>query len=737
MYNNLNHNNIPLTAEQIIQLERQGCSAQQWSRVSLAFSADYRFAERSLEAVVGVRFYGDVVIGEFCDSVSAERLSVNCRGVVRDAELRNVELRDCIVGRGVLIENVSGFISRYIIEDGAVVSGGGLYCTSGTSTISDTVDSSASSASSVSSNHRFGVGVRVAVLCEAGGREVAIYPELSVHVAYMMAMYRYRPELIDRLYALVDSQANSSADHCSSAEYGCIGAGAYVAGVGSMVDVNVGAGAVIDGASRLCNGTVGARSVVEWGAVAQDFIVAAGGVLGAAGHIERCFIGQGAVLGNGFTAHDSLFFSNSVLENGEACSVFAGPYTVSMHKSTLMIGGLFSFANFGSGSNQSNHLYKLGPLHQGVVERGAKFASDSYLMFPAHVGAFSMIMGRHKTHFDSSEFPFSYLISSSSSSSGDSSSSDITRLVPGVALGSAGTIRDAHKWPLRDKRTTAVSTDALSQSSASDSALVFVLGQDYITFNLLNPYTVGRMMRAIEVLSDLLAACDMSSPPQDLHYKGCVISVDAAARGLQYYNMAVDFYFAKLIKEHIQLYPTPEQDVMTTTEFISKLSDSVDLLAGDWVDLGGLITPKIMVQNLINDICSDLSVDLSGINNILSKFHENYSLYQWQWALPYILAEGTIAEQMQRGQLAADFFRPKLISDGAKEFSTDIMVGFGLDAHSHADCAQSQSNLPADFTDFTDSADSADSAVLADFTAVRGSYETNTYQSLVRDFFTL
>ena len=34
------------------------------------------------------------------------------------------------------------------------------------------------------------------------------------------------------------------------------------------------------------------------------------------------------------------------------------------------IAGMFSFMNAGSGSNQSNHMYKLGPIHQGTMEKG-------------------------------------------------------------------------------------------------------------------------------------------------------------------------------------------------------------------------------------------------------------------------------------------------------------------------------------------------------------------------------
>lgn len=89
---------------------------------------------------------------------------------------------------------------------------------------------------------------------------------------------------------------------------------------------------------------------------------------------------------------------------------FAGPFTVTHHKSTLLIAGMFSFMNAGSGSNQSNHMYKLGPIHQGALERGAKTTSDSYILWPARIGAFSLVMGRHVNHPDTSDLPFSYLI---------------------------------------------------------------------------------------------------------------------------------------------------------------------------------------------------------------------------------------------------------------------------------------------------------------------------------------
>ena len=86
--------------------------------------------------------------------------------------------------------------------------------------------------------------------------------------------------------------------------------------------------------------------------IADDFIVCSGSHVADNTSLERCFVGQSCHLGHGYSASDSLFFSNCQEENGEACAIFAGPFTVTHHKSTLLIAGMFSFMNAGSGSNQ-------------------------------------------------------------------------------------------------------------------------------------------------------------------------------------------------------------------------------------------------------------------------------------------------------------------------------------------------------------------------------------------------
>ena len=57
----------------------------------------------------------------------------------------------------------------------------------------------------------FGNGVEVSVLNEMGGREVPISNKLSAHLAYIMALYRHRPELVARIRELTGFYAKKHA----------------------------------------------------------------------------------------------------------------------------------------------------------------------------------------------------------------------------------------------------------------------------------------------------------------------------------------------------------------------------------------------------------------------------------------------------------------------------------------------------------------------------------------------
>ena len=551
-----------LTRDEIAVLKAQMCSAADWDKVEVAedFSAEHiRYA----------RFSGNIRLGAF------RKEFVLAGGMVKHSGIYYATLHNVTVGDDCCIENVKNYIANYQIGSGTFIENVDIILTDGTSS--------------------FGNGVDVSVLNETGGCEVMIYDRLSAQTAYLMAFYRHRKRLISKLRKMIGRYVLSL-----ESSVGTIGKDVVIADAGYIKNVRVGDAAKIEGASRLKNGSINSNAEapvhIGVGVVGDDFIISSGSYVEDGVTFSRCFIGQACRLGHNYSASDSLFFSNCHGENGEACAIFAGPFTVSHHKSTLLIAGMFSFMNAGSGSNQSNHLYKLGPIHKGVLERGSKTASDSYILWPAKVGAFSLVMGRHVCHQDTSDLPFSYLIEQQSTS----------YIMPGANLKSVGTIRDAKKWPERDRRK---GPDKL----------------DCINFNLLSPYTIQKMLRGIRILNDLKMVSWETS--DSYTYQSGRIKGSSLAKGLEYYGYAIDKFFGNSLITKIM-----ESDFTTLEELRVSLMPRSVYGEGEWIDMAGMIVPEKAVEDLLDDVEDGRVSDIDVISRRFDDMHCEYYHYEWRWA---------------------------------------------------------------------------------------------------------
>ena len=480
------------------KLEANGCRAADWGAIRLCDAT-------SLDAVRNVEFSGVVSLGA---------LNIDEGSCVENARLDNV-----VVGDHAVIRNIGLHIKECVIGQHARVEN--------------------TSAIEFEAEAMCGVGTEVCVLDETGSRAVTIYPGLSAQAALLSAREpkwrenHLQPMIDDFLY-------NYRAEHR-------IGDHAVVENCGVLHNVTVGNEIRVSGARSLRDGSIINNAApgrclahVGNGVDAENFIVE-DGVLDSGSIIRNCYVGQGAIIEKGFTAHDSLIFANCSLENGEACAILAAPYTVSMHKASLLIGCQTSFMNAGSGTNQSNHMYKLGPVHWGILERGVKTSSASYLMLGAKIGAFSLLMGQHKTHPDSSQFPFSYLF-------GDEKGATV--VVPGVMLRSCGLLRDEKKWPARDRR--------LKRRMPL---------HDRIVFDVLNPLTIDKMLSASDVIEELLAR-----PADDdrfVRYRGMKFTRASLERARHLYELAIYKYLSIRLENR----EFPADDGSTPY---------------DWVDIAGL-----------------------------------------------------------------------------------------------------------------------------------------------------
>ncbi|MHC4221611.1 MAG: DUF4954 family protein [Planctomycetota bacterium] len=610
-----------LTQETIKTLESNGCSCTDWSLVKVADGFD-------AASVRNAYFQGDVRIGDLSGTIK------DINGIEKPCGIYNAAIINCTIGDRVRIANVGVHIANYCLADEVCIENVGTLQTNAGAT--------------------FGNGVEIDVLNEAGGREVVLFEQLNAQFAYMKCLHRYRPKLIEKLNEIANKFAQSV-----KSDQGTIAGGAKISSVKEMVDIKIGSYASVNGAISLVNGSIlsskDAPTSVGADVVAEDFIIGESSSVAGGAILERVFVGQGCQIGKQYSATHSLFFANCEGFHGEACSIFAGPYTVTHHKSTLLIGGLFSFYNAGSGTNQSNHMYKLGPVHEGKLLRGTKTGSFSYVMWPCVAGPFSVVLGKHTGTFDTSDYPFSHL---------EAKSDGRCIMIPGLHLNTVGTVRDGAKWPKRDRRKGSVK-------------------RDIISFDVFSPYTIGKMIKANAELTKLHKATQRSI--EEVSVGGAAVKRPILRSSQKYYRRAISMYLREKI-------------VAQTEQFIAKGSadiasafavDADAVFSQAWVDIAGQLMPQGRICQLEDAIESGQVSTVEEFYDHLQKINESYAQDEWLWITKMYkevygvdLSKATKADIIAAAdELLKDktMFLKLVIGDAQKEFSGPSLCGFGQD----------------------------------------------------------
>jgi hypothetical protein len=644
---NMKDNYRRLYQEETEILLSNGCSCNDWDRVKVKNGFDP-------STCINCIFSGDIFLGVFSDPYTDES------GVTTPSGILNAHLHNCTVGSNVIISNIGDYIANYNIEDNVVIRNCGKIHTEGFST--------------------FGNGTLVSVLNETGGRSVKMWDRLSSHEAYIIALYRHRRRAIEIIGRMVDEYTATIISG-----QGTISHNSRLFNCNTVRNVRVGPFSHIEGSLNLNEGSVNSTVTdpvyIGSGVIMEHFIVCSGSVVKDSTLVDKCFIGQGCVLAKHYSAENSLFFANSAGYHGEACSIFAGPYTVTHHKSTLLIAGIFSFMNAGSGSNQSNHMYKLGPIHQGIMERGSKTTSDSYLLWPARIGPFTLVMGRHYKNIDTSSLPFSYIIESN----------DESILVPGINLRSVGTIRDAQKWPLRDRRKDTLKTDQ-------------------VNFNLLSPYTIRKMFAGRETLRKLKAESPEGTACYS--YNSMLIKRESLDRGIELYQTGINKFLGNSLIKRLE-----KREFRTNEELQETLRPDRQQGTGEWVDIAGLIAPKKEIDNLLDDIESGKISEIQGLSDSFAEIHKSYYEWEWTWSCQRIeeeedkpvnrLRADDIIRIVLRWKKSVIDLDDLLYEDAKKEFNLSSRTGFGID--------------------------DGEEVKKLDFEQVRGEFESNSVVAAIKD----
>ena len=587
-----------LSQDEILVLENNACWAEDWNRILVADG----FRPYNFHRVV---FYGDIHLGEFNKKVEVSKGFFKHSGI-NDATLRNV-----FVGNDCLIEKVGNFINNYTIGDDCYIAN--------ISTIETTEGAT------------YGAGSTISVLNEMGDGNITLFRELNSQLAAFMVKHNTDKELTRRIKELIDDEVR-----VSTPDRGIIGNNVKIIITKEITNTVIKGDCEINGAARLSECTIlsseDASVYIGTGVICENSIICDGCSINNSVKMQDCFVGEACQITNGFTAEASLFFANSFMANGEACAAFCGPFSASHHKSSLLIGGQFSFYNAGSNTNFSNHAYKMGPMHYGTLERGTKTASGSYILMPATIGAFSVCFGKLMHHPDTRCLPFSYLIAYG----------ETMYLVPGRNITTVGLYRDIKKWPKRDKRS--------KQSKKS-----------IINFDWLSPFTVGELLEGRKILENLRAASGDNVSTYNFHEY--VINASSLVKGLKYYDIALRIYIGAVLKRAIK------------GGFLGVPEDETG--KGQWVDLSGLLLPESEELRLIDDIKSG---NIENIQQVIDRFEDinnHFRKYQWAWTYQLILDYYHLTEIDEQAvtRIREDYIRARrawiaeIRKDAEKEFA--------------------------------------------------------------------
>lgn len=540
-----------LTPSEIKRLEENRCHAEDWQKINVGenFSADRLY---------DVQFIGECSIGSNSDTVTTDM------GYELPTGIRHARIINSTIGDNTLVENVSAFICNADIGDNCIVNNVSVIQTTEGTT--------------------FGQGNTISVMNEAGEGNVVLYSGLTSQIAALTVLPPCLGEQYDDADATIEArrQAKDAVRRMVMEEVmsrmpkrTLIEDNVRITDTIEITNSWITQWTEVRGAQRISETTLWSRRdnsvFVGAGAIIDGCIVTLGSSVSNNAIAKNCFIGENSTLTDGFSATDSLFFANSYMANGEACAAFCGPFSVSHHKSTLLIGGMYSFYNAGSATNFSNHAYKMGPIHYGIMERGAKTASGAHILWPAHIGAFTMCMGKIATHPDTSSLPFSYVI-------GDGTD---TYIVPARNIATVGTYRDTAKWPRRDMRPQG------SRRSMVDT-------------EWLNPSTMTKVVEAkvtLEALRDQKGAREVYQTAD-----GSLIKRSALEKGISLYTLAIKLYLNRHLKSADEEadYNTPFDDTTASQTFGRPLSRGASLFA----DLGGMQISNASVMRIVDAITS-------------------------------------------------------------------------------------------------------------------------------------
>ena len=308
-----------LTDDEIDILIKQNNHSPEWNKVFIR-------TNKSVHYIVGCQFYGYVYIGNF------HRQNIDGKTVSRPQGLYGSSFENSFIGDDCALHNI-GHLSGYVIGQGSLISNTGeISCSAGA---------------------RFGMGERLEIINENGGRSISIFRDITTGDAYLWARHRSMAGFFEDF----TKEANKDV----GAEPGVIGPESVIKNCGMIHDCRIGEKAFIHECSSLDNLTIlsSRAEPTELG----EGIGLNHGLIGYANHItggvraQNFISGRNVSITNGARIGHTFIGDNSHISCAEVMNNLLFPFHEQHHNNSFLIASTIGGqANIAAGATiGSNH----------------------------------------------------------------------------------------------------------------------------------------------------------------------------------------------------------------------------------------------------------------------------------------------------------------------------------------------------------------------------------------------
>ncbi len=258
-------------------------------------------------------------------------------------------------------------------------------------------------------------------------------------------------------------------------------------------------------------------------------------------------------------------------------------------------------------------------------------------------------------------------------------------------LRSAGTVRDARKWPKRDKR--------------KDPNRL-----DLINFKLLSPYTIQKMLNGVQILTSLQQAAGEHT--EYFTYHNVKIRNSSLKRGIRFYEIGTTKFLGNCLTKRLE-----NREIHDIQQLREALKPDTEIGKDKWLDLVGLLVPEEVVDRMLGDVEDGRINTLEQLAGAFASMHEGYASYEWTWAANVLekqlgksigdITGADVEHVVSRWKDAVVELDNLLHADATKEFAPTVQIGYGIDGDQHT--------------------------MSDDFAQVRGTLEANSFVSEIKE----